>query len=219
MDKRFGTGFSVNMTYTWSKAMEATGYLNETDPALHHVISGFDRPQRFTLSSVWEMPFGRSKSIGAHLPKTVDLFVGGWQLQGIWQLQSGPPLAFGNILYRGGIHDIVLPRGERTVERWFNTSAPFEKNASKQLVANIRTFPSRLTGLRGPGDNHWDASLSKTFTIGETLRIQARTMWEGALNHPLFDNPNMAPANTLFGTINGTRGEGRRILIGARILF
>lgn len=219
MDKRFNRGFSINLTYTWSKAMEATSYLNDTDPALHHVISSIDRPHRFTMSGIWELPFGRGKAVGSSMPKALDYAVGGWQLQAIWQLQSGPPLGFGNIIYRGDIHDIVLPRGERTVERWFNTSAPFEKSAAKQLVSNIRTFPLRLTGLRGPGDDHWDASLSKTFTIGENLRIQARTMWEGAMNHPLFSTPNMAPTNTLFGAITATRGEGRRILIGARVLF
>jgi hypothetical protein len=219
MDKRFGKGFSLNLTYTWSKAMEATSFLNDTDPMPHHVISSIDRPHRFTMSGIWEMPVGRGKAVGSTMPKAFDYLVGGWQLQAIWQLQSGPPLGFGNILYRGDIHDIVLPRGERTIDRWFNTSAPFERSAARQLVANLRTFPLRLTGLRGPGDDHWDASLSKNFQITESVKLQVRTMWEGAMNHPLFDNPNLAPTNTLFGTINATRGEGRRILIGGRVLF
>jgi hypothetical protein len=219
MDKRFGSGFTLNLTYTWAKTMQATAFLNDTDPMPEKVIAGFDRPHRFTLGGIWEMPFGRGKALGANMPRALDLALGGWQAQAIWQLQSGPPLGFGNIIYRGGLHDIVLPRAERTIDRWFNTGAPFEKNAALQLVSNIRAFPSSLTGLRGPGDNHWDMSLTKTFQLGDNVKLQARTMWEGAMNHPLFSNPNMGPTNTLFGVINSTRGEGRRILIGARVVF
>jgi hypothetical protein len=62
-------------------------------------------------------------------------------------------------------------------------------------------------------------SLYKQFKVRERLRLQVRTDWEGALNTPQFAAPNAAPANTLFGSVNNTQGEGRRIYIGMKLLF
>jgi hypothetical protein len=86
-------------------------------------------------------------------------------------------------------------------------------------VQNIRTFPSRLTGLRGPAVNYWDLSMAKNFRVSERVKFQLRTNWEGAMNHALFATPNMAPTNVLFGTINATQGEARRIYVGLKMYF
>ncbi len=219
VEKRFGNGIAVNGSYTWSKMMEAMSFLNESDTRPEKVIGAQDRAHRITVATVYELPFGRGRLLGGNMNRVLDAVLGGWQLQAIYQGQSGPPLAFGNIIYRGNLHDIVLPAGERSISRWFNTGAPFEKDSTKQLGSNIRTFPSRLSGLRGPGDNYWDMSLSKTLEITEGLKLQVRTQWEGAMNHPQFSTPNMVPTNTLFGTITGIVGEARRIYIGAKLLF
>jgi hypothetical protein len=39
------------------------------------------------------------------------------------------------------------------------------------------------------------------------------------MNHSLFATPNMAPTNVLFGTINATQGEARRIYVGLKMYF
>ena len=151
--------------------------------------------------------------------RLLDAAIGGWQFQGIYQAQTGQALAFGNVLYRGEIQNIVLPSEQRAIERWFNTDAGFEKLAGNQLGQNIRAFPSRLSGLRGPGVNYFDLSMAKNFKITERMRFQLRTNWEGAMNHPLFATPNMAPTNALFGTINATVGEARRVYAGLKLYF
>ncbi len=218
-EKRFSRGLAFNASYTFSKLMEATSFLNDTDPIPEAVISDSDRPHRFATAAVWEVPVGRGRRYGARLHPWLNAAVGGWQLQVIYQAQSGPALGFGNIIYRGHLHDIVLPRNQRTIDRWFNTEAPFERDPRRQLAWNIRTFPTRLTGLRGPGDNYWDASLAKVFPIGERVRLQLRTNWEGATNTPQFGNPNTSVTSTLFGMITSTRGEARRIYVGAKLMF
>ena len=218
-EKRFSHGVSLNGSYTWAKTMDATSYLNDTDPTPEHVISNLDRPHRIAISGVWELPVGKGRPIGGGMSRWLDAIVGGWQYQAIWQLQSGPALGFGNIIFRGDIKNIPLSADQRSLYRWFNTDAGFEKNSARQLAWNIRTFPSALAGLRGPNDDYWDMSLTKGFRIRESLRMQLRTQWEGAMNHPLFSNPNMAPTNPLFGVISSTRGEARRIYVGAKLMF
>lgn len=37
---------------------------------------------------------------------------GGWQVQPIYQYQSGPPLGFGNAIFRGNLKDVPLSSSE-----------------------------------------------------------------------------------------------------------
>jgi hypothetical protein len=219
LSKRLSKGLSFNVSYTFSKMMEAMSFLNDTDQLPEKVIAAQDRPHRFVATPVYELPVGRRRRWGGSMNRWLDAVAGGWQVQAIYQAQSGPALAFGNILFRGDIHDIPLPKSQRTIERWFNTDAGFEKATGRQLAQNIRAFPSRLTGLRGDGVNYWDLSMAKNFHLREQMRLQLRTNWEGAFNHPMFATPNMSPTSTLFGTISSTRGEARRIYAGLKLYF
>ena len=114
--------------------------------------------------------------------------------------KSGPAIGLGNVI-NGNLHDIVLPIAERKVERWFNTSAGFERDNQKQLGSNIRTFPLRLTGLRSDGHNDWDISVLKDVRITEKLTFQFRAEAQDALNHALFGTPSTSPTSTLFGQV------------------
>jgi hypothetical protein len=220
VDRRFGAGFLLQANYTWSKTMQAITYRNDSDRTPEHVLSDLDRPHRFNLSGVWELPVGKGKPLLKGTPGWLDHALGGWQAQAIFTWQSGAPLAFGNVIYTGTYDQIALPSGERTLQRWFNTSG-FQRDSRLQLANNIRAFPSRIGQARAPAINIWDLSLFKNFRIREGLKLQLRGEAEGALNHPNFSAPNMDPANTRFGSISATQsGEGeRRAFVGLKILF
>ncbi|MCL5744872.1 MAG: hypothetical protein M1541_13265 [Acidobacteria bacterium] len=218
-DKRFSHGLLLSLNYTWSKYMDGTGYLNDSDPTPTDVISASDRPHRVTINGVWELPVGKGRMFLAHAPGLLDAVVGGWQYQAIWMWQMGAPLGFGNVLFLGNINDIALPSGQKSLDQWFNTNAGFDRLTAEQLADNIRAFPLRLSGVRAPNQNYWNMSLYKQFRLKEGLKMQVRTEWEGALNTPQFAGPNTAPTNTLFGEINSTQGEARRIYVGLKLLF
>jgi len=216
-EKRFSHGYTLQASYTWSKFMEAVEKLNPTDPQPHHVISPQDRPHHIVVSGIYELPLGRKRK-WLSSGRVVNALAGGWSAQAIYQGQSGPPIGFGNIIFTGHLGDMVLPRSQRTVERWFNTSAGFERDSRKQLNSNIRTFPLRQTGLRADGYNNWDISVFKNIRIAERLNFQLRCEMQDALNHAMFAAPNAAPANTLFGSINSIVGtEQRRINVGGKL--
>jgi hypothetical protein len=219
-ERRFAQGFQLQANYTWSKTLEAVQYLNETDSIPTHVVSNLDRPHRLIVSGIYELPFGRGKAIAGNAPGVLNHIIGGWQASAIFTAQAGPPLAWGNLIYDGRFTDIAIPAGERTLERWFDTSG-FERDTQKQLGANIRTFPLRISDVRGDGINLWDMSAFKNFNVREGIKLQLRAEAEGALNHPNFDSPNTNPTSTLFGTVTGTQeGEGaRRIFIGLKLIF
>ncbi|MFB3827835.1 MAG: TonB-dependent receptor domain-containing protein [Bryobacteraceae bacterium] len=218
VERRFVKGFTVQGSYTWSKFMQANSYLNATDAALQHVIAGDDRTHMLAVSGVWELPFGRGRKWGSGLGGVSEHVLGGWQVQGVYQAQSGAPIGFGNVIYYGNLRDIALPSDQRTADRWFNTDG-FERAPAKQLASNIRTFSSRLSGVRAHGLNNFDLSALKNFRIAERVKLQFRSEFMNAMNHTDFAAPNTTVTSTLFGRIDDARGFPRKIHFALKLLF
>jgi hypothetical protein len=218
-EKRFSQGFQSSVSWTWSKLMQATGYLNAGDAMPEKVISDQDRPHRVVVTGIYELPFGPHKRFGAGLHGLVGKVAGGWQISGVVQHQTGQAIAFGNVLFSGDIHDIALPKDQRTIWQWFNVNAQFNKVSAQQLASNLRTFSSRFNGIRQDGQNNLDAVLVKNFTLKEGLQAQLRTDWFNALNHPQFLAPNASPTSSAFGVVTGEWSSPRTIQFAMKFLF
>jgi len=203
VEKRFSHGFTTQFSYTLSKNMQATARLNDQDEVPYEVISDLDRTNRATASGIWEIPFGKGRKYGNSLNPVVNGALGGWQLNAAWQHQSGAPLGFGNAIFNGDLNNIVKPKSERSVDGWFNLNAGFDRNAARQLASNLRTFPIRFSGIRGPQQDRWDFGLIKTFAITERWKLQFRAETFNAMNYTNLANPNTTPTSGAFGTITG----------------
>ena len=140
-ERRFAHGFTFQLAYTRSKLMQATEYLNAADPAPYETLAPSDRPNLFSISGVWELPFGKGRAFGSGMHSVLETVLGGWQLAAVGRRQSGSPLEFGDAIFTGNIKDIPLSSGERSVDRWFNTNAGFEIGAGRQRLSNVRTLP------------------------------------------------------------------------------
>jgi hypothetical protein len=218
-DKRFSQGYTLQVGYTFSKFMQATEFLNPTDPTPYRVVSDMDRPHVFTLSGLWEIPVGRGRRFGAKLPSPANFALGGWQLDAALIRQAGAPLAFGNVIFNGDLKDIALPKEQRSADRWFNTNAGFEKNSKLVLANNIRTFPTRLSGVRADGQATWNFSLIKNFRLGERVNAQFRAEAYNAWNHSSFDVPDRTPTSSAFGSITSTLSEPRGFQFAVKLMF
>ncbi len=218
-EKRFSRGYSLGVTYTWSKNMEATGFLNAGDSALNRSISQLDRPHRLNVSAIYELPFGKGRMLASNVPKALDLIIGHWQLNTIVTYQSGEALGFGDTIFLGDIKNIALPSDQRSVSRWFNTSAGFVTDSKQQRANDIRTFPKLLAGVRGDGQSVWNVSLTKQFPITERARVEFRAECYDALNHPNFSNPNTTVTSPAFGTITSQAGLAREFQGALRLTF
>jgi len=219
IEKRFSDGYTLSASWTWSKFMEATSFLNETDAIPYGVISDQDRTHRLVVSGVWELPFGKGRKWGSSIRGAGGKLVAGWQVQAIYQGQSGPPLGFGNAIFNGNLKDIVLPRSERKVERWFNTAAGFDTNSARQLGSNIITLAPRFSGVRADGINNWDISLIKSTSVSEKVRMQFRAEFVNAFNHTQLAAPNTTPSSTAFGRITVETQWPRTIQFGLKLLL
>ncbi len=218
-EKRMAAGYTVSVSWTWSKLMEATGFLNDTDPRPERVISDQDRTHRLVVSGIYELPFGRGKPYWGSIRGVLGKLISGWQVAGIYQGQSGPALGFGNAIFTGNLKDIPIPNSQRTVQRWFNVDAGFERNPARQLAWNIRTMPSRFSGIRADGMNNWDLSLIKNTYFSENAYASFRAEFINALNHAQFTAPNTSPTSTAFGAVSGTLQLPRIVQLGLRLVF
>ena len=121
--------------------MQATELLNQDDPRPTEVSSDLDRPHAISMSGIWELPFGRDRSFLTGGNAFALGLVGGWQMQGIYIYQSGPPIGWGNIIFNGDIRNIGLPGDEQSVNRWINTMPDSSRRRRRSSPAT--SAPSR----------------------------------------------------------------------------
>jgi hypothetical protein len=219
LEKRFAHGYTLQLAYTFSKLMEATSFLNPTDPLPYEVISSLDRPHRLAASGIWELPLGSGRRFGGGWPAPLQLLLGGWQLGAVVTRQSAAPLDFGNVIFIGDIKNIPLPKDRRTADRWFNTEAGFNRNSQQQLSYNLRAFPLRFSGIRGDDQRSWDFSITKDFPLHERLKLRFRADAYNGFNQTNFATPNRTPTSSAFGAITSTDGDAGNWQLALKITF
>ncbi len=211
-------GLTLSSAYTWSKFLEATSFLNDTDPAAARVISDQDRTHRVVISGLYELPFGKGRRFGASVNPVLGKLIEGWQIQSIYQYQSGQAIGFTNAILYGTVDQIPLSSGERSVDRWFNTDI-FERTSSKQLANNLVTMSPRFSGLRADGLNVCDVSVMKSTQLVERVRLQFRTEFINAFNHAMFKAPNTTMTSSAFGKVTATAQWPRSIQMSLKLVF
>ena len=235
VNKRFSRDFSLTMTYTYSRLRERISYLNPSDTELEDRVSIADRPHRFTLAETWVLPIGRGRMFGKDMNRFLDAIVGGWQLNGTYEWQSGEPFALNNNLYfDGDIRSLRARVGDSTgngqrygidIPAIYNVNGP---NAPRLIALNqfgLRNVPSTLDNLRNQPFSIANLSLTKNFQVGEGKRFQVRAEAINAFNKAYFGsgiglNPGSSTApNAAFGFITAQRNNPRDIQLGAKFTF
>lgn len=230
-ERRFAAGWNFNAGYTGLKLREADFFMNEFETKRTERPSNDGRPHRFTMTGVYEFPFGKGKRFLAAAPKALDMVLGGWQAAATYEFQPGGLIDWGNPFYYGSdvnsIKDVT-----RTWETWFNpagtgcgarTSAPtgFERCATLQANGpHVRVFPTRIPGLRSDNTNQWNANLSKNLRMTERVNMQLRLDALNVQNRSQMAGPNTDPNSTNFGRITSqTAAVNRWIQVQARLTF
>ncbi len=239
LTKRFSKFYGLQAAYTWSKWLQATEYLNAADPKPTKMISDQDVPHRFSMSGFFALPFGQGQPFFSNANRLVDALIGGWQIQGTYNYQSGFPLSFSSdVFYLGG--QVSLPKDQQTVTRWFNTSAfvsivggtptcgafPTGNANCATPVDHLRTFPLRLSDVRLDPTNNADLGLRKDIRIREAMKLQLRMEFINAFNHPLLASlsggaPVVTPNSSTFGQITASNQQNyaRRAQLSVKFIF
>ena len=144
----------------------------------------------------------------------------GWELGSIFTLQSGFPetVLAGRDQSNTGIgYDRVnatgqyalLDRGQRTVDRWFNTDAFVLQPFGTFGTAGRNTIIT-------PGVIQWDFSAHKDFRFAEKHTVQFRFE---AFNFPNRGNPEPTRTAPTFGQIRSTRTNMRELQVALKYMF
>jgi hypothetical protein len=240
-EKRFSKGYSLLAAYTWSKYIEEVFLLNVTDTDLERRISRDDIPHRVVVSGIWEFPFGKGRKWGSGWNGFVDGVLGGWQLNAIFQRQSGRPIDLRdrNVVYFGDPSELRANISSSNADPsrkvfdvsnfYFHDAAvrtngvddPAKQRADQRisLANNIRYFPSRLSGFRGQNLHLWDISVMKKIRIVEGLNLELRGEFLNAFNHVQFSDPETNPTNANFGRVTSQANLPRNVQIGLKLIF
>lgn len=228
-------GLNATASYTLGKATDHVSGLNiggESRPVLP-VVQGdqasidaalaaekgpalFDARHRFVLSFGYELPRLDSQ------PAALRAIAGGWQLNGIYQAQTGFPFSvnYGNVLdirYMTQRPDVTCDpnNGPKTTAQWFDTSCFVGRSLAD---SGVRPGNAGRNTVRGPGFQRTDMSIFKNFDFAGRHRIQARIEAFNLLNQARFSNPGGTFGTPLFGQITAAE-DGRIIQLALKYSF
>ena len=239
LTRRFTDGLQFGAVYTFSKNVtESSTDRSDTiqdplNPDNERAISQFDRTHVFTANFLYELPLGRGRRFD--LGGVGNAILGGFQFAGIYTLQSGTPITitqtagtFNGITtpvdpfdqgYTGATVrpnltcDPNLPRSERTVTRWFNTSC------FSPVLATSTSYGNAGRGIvRGPGINNLDVSVYRTFRFTESTNLQLRAEFFNVLNTAQYNTVVTTLGSPNFGSVISAR-DARIIQFGAKFNF
>jgi len=221
VEKRFGEGLFLLASYTWSKSLDTVssamfdsqftgGVQNIFDVKKNRGPSDWDVPHRFSLSTVYDLPYGKGGRSGGGGNVLKALF-GNWQVSGLFVARSGMPgtVTVGSSLPGGDarpnvVHDPSLPGSEQSVDHWFDTTA---------FVANKASDGKLLAGdagrnvIRGPSYVNLDMGLIKFIPLKKDVRLQLRLEAFNVTNTPHFALPVLRMSDPAFGKITHTRNS------------
>jgi hypothetical protein len=238
LERRFSDGLSVLATYTFAKAIDNTpggfclsgggqrncGPDNPLRLDLDRGLSDTDVRHRITFASVWDLPIGKNRRFLKDIPTALDYVIGGWQMNNIVTLQSGPVF---DVTVNGGRVDII---GDPT---------PTEAQRAQGIQLNRAAFRAPVTPVfandpNGPkfgslgrnvfrGDflEYWDAGLFKNIPLGfinEQSALQLRISVFNVLNHVNRGRPNGDLNSDNFGKDQNEQRR-RQVEFGLRFIF
>ena len=239
LEKRFSRGLSFRGSYTYSKSIDeaqehlaagGTGSFTQNAYNLRERRgpSDFDIRHKFAGSYIYELPFGSGRSYlndGA-----LSHILGGWRISGTAGVRTGRPFtirAGSNDNAIGGpragglisawadcLRDGTLSKDERTIDRWFDTTAYAQPTPQNRLGTCGRNT------LRGPGLTNFDFALARTFQFfGEGRALELRWEMFNMFNTPQFGLPERNVNSGAFGRITTLSGDARVMQFALKFNF
>lgn len=237
-EKRLSNNFSMAAHYTWSAfidgASEVFNPSNSGEIAIPQDSfnrradrgrSSYDRPHRFTVNGVYELPAFRSqKGIAGKV-------LGGWQANYFLTFQSGAPFSplngsdpGGRVLGINGLVGTSIRPNLATTLDLSNMGireiqAAGGSNLFRTVTADAPLGNLGRNVLRADGINRLDFGLIKNTKLAETHTIQIRADFFNLTNTRNYGIPESVVTSAAFLNEGATDGGLRRIQVGLRYVF
>jgi hypothetical protein len=213
LEKRFSHGVQFQAAYTFSKSLDWASSFEETlNPSnfrQSRALSLFNSAQRFVINYVWDIPVPKYQGIKG---KILD----DWEFSGITQFQSGFPIRLqtqndneliGSLFFfgtgapqmTGSVPQLQNPKALQTINgvsgHYYLTPGQFNDPTLGQFATTPRSI------CCGPGENEWDITLSKKFSLTEARYFQFRADIFNLFNKTQFVNPDGNFSDSTFGQV------------------
>jgi hypothetical protein len=224
IQRRFAAGLQFGVAYTFSRSTDNASSLTDVQPDAYDAhayygLSDFDRTHVLVANYIYDFPFFKTGN------PFLRMTLGGWEISGINQFQSGAPLSVRTSEDIAGVglgsgnqfYDLVGDPAASVTSftnsaTWFNADA-FAKPAAGTFGVQPRNI------LRGPGFIAWDMGLRKNFPIYESQLLQFRFEMFDILNHPNWSNPTVNPTSGSFGMVTGKSNISRQLQLALKYMF
>ena len=161
LQRRFHSGLSYIVSYTWSKNLNDASYTNSAGNSLgiqsiqnpqnlkgEKAVDMQDVPQQLVGNFLYDLPFGKGRLLMNHTNFLVDDLLGGWELGGVLRYESGTPVSFGCAS--------AIP-GWANCSRFSLTGAPIKSASSRNGTLNPLNI---VKGLADPNLNSlWNGAV------------------------------------------------------------
>jgi hypothetical protein len=236
VEQRFSHGVSFLFAYTHSKLIDdASSVFSSTvlsspnsssliaadtfRPYLERDSSNGDMPNVTSFSGIYDLPAGRGHRFASGA--LGNAFLGGWSLNGIFQLQSGMPVtvtqATNNNAFAGFalqrpniVGNPKLPAGQRTPAHFFNTAA--FTTAPQFVLGTASRNP-----VRGPAYRDLDIAVVKRTSLPLETQLEFRAEIFNITNTPAFSQPSGSFGSAAFGSITSTTTDPRVLQFALRL--
>jgi carboxypeptidase family protein/TonB-dependent receptor-like protein len=224
MNKRLSHGLLANVTYTWSQRLQATSFLNSYDEQPFKDLDPNDRPQRVTITALYNLPFGPGQHFGGSSSGVVARLIEGWQYNIIGEISSGTPI---------GMNGSAVPLAksfaikDQSLNKWFDTSTPKNPRPDgtyawdNNIGANdFRQSQLFFHDVRQDSKPVWSMSFFKNTRAAGNTTVQFRAEVFNIFNTRLYGGPNTDPNNANFGVVSNSQiNFPRQGQIGVRLIF
>ncbi len=240
-NRRYHKGLLFGLSYTLSQAYDNGSNQRDIIPNTYNAnnlwgYSEFDVRNILAINYSYDLPFFKDKQ------QMTGRLLGGWQLNGTTQWQTGTPCSVGSSNdYAGvgvdgsmcGIGNYWVMNGTPTITGAFaanGTNDPNQYFAKTNADGSpIFTTPTKGTfnqqnGIRdiihNPGFNNWNMGLFKKFAIKEKMGLQFRAQAFNVFNHPNWGGASFNAGNqATLGKITGKTGDVRNMQMSLRFYF
>jgi hypothetical protein len=228
VEKRFSSGLSASVNYTWSKCL-GTPFQDEftwhVDMHLDYSHCTEDINSIFTANGIYELPFGQGKMFLNNGTFT-NAVVGGWKFAGIATLRTGPWTTLGsqqNIgFFDGALPDLKGPVNNHSLHGGLGRNFRLGPYINTQNVVNISAVGvqgySGTHTLENPGYQDYDVSAYKSWKIGEQPTLTFRADFFNVFNRVNFGSISTYDLANNFGDVSSAY-DPREIQLSLRFSF
>ncbi len=246
-NRRFSHGYMFGVSYTLSKSMDNSSNYRDIVPDTYDTAnlwgpSEYDSRNVVMINYLYDLPFFKDNS---HL---TGKLLGGWELAGATQFQTGTPCGVGANVDYAGVSSTDLGsfgcgsegqfwvvNGTPSITGGFagpvtNSSSPTYFSTVTSSGSPLFTAPAAGTfnlqnGVRdliyGPGFQDWNLSLYKKFALRAEGKenIEFRCEAYDFINHPNWSAPNYNPTSSQFGMVTSKTSLARNLQLSLRFSF